>query len=83
MQILKHCQNYYQNLYTKYQTCKETQNALLLKHIKSKVPEEHNKQLTKPLAKNEIKHAIFQMENRNPQGLAAFPLNFIKNMATY
>ena len=52
------------NLYTKYQTCKETQNTLL-KHIKSKVTEEHNNQLIKPLAKKWNK--ISNISNGKPE----------------
>ena len=76
-QILKHCKNYYQKLYTKHKTDTETQHSLL-KLIDKKVTEEHNIQLTKPLTKTDIKEAIHQMEDQKSPGINGIPIEFYK-----
>ena len=64
-------------MYTKVQTCEETQNTLL-QNIKNKGTEEQSNQITKPLSKHEIKEAISQMENQKSPGVDGIPIDFYK-----
>ena len=56
-EILQECKNYFQNLYTKQNTCEKTQN-LLLKHITNEITNEQNSKFTKQIEITEIKKAI-------------------------
>ena len=76
-QILNHCKNYYQQLYTKITTDTEIQNQFL-EAIDTKVTEEQNSQLTKILTKKEIKEAIDQMEDQKSPGIDGIPIEFYK-----
>ena len=67
-EILQECKNYFQNLYTKQNTCEKTQN-LLLKQITNEITNAQNNQLTKQIETSEIKEAIQSMENGKSPGI--------------
>ena len=76
-EILQDCKKYFQNLYTKQNTCEITQN-LLLKHITNKITNEQNNTLTKQIEITEIKEAIQSMENSKSPGIDGIPIEFYK-----
>ena len=76
-EILKECKNYFQNLYTKQNTCEITQN-LLLQHISNEITNEQNNKLTKQIEITEIKEAIRSMENDKSPGIDGIPIKFYK-----
>ena len=76
-EILKECSQFYQNLYSKQQNCIETQNEILT-NLPNLMKNELNEQLTKPINKNEIKQAIYQMENDKSPGIDGIPVEFYK-----
>ena len=81
-EILKECKNYFQNLYTKQNTCERTQN-LLLQHISNEITNEQitneqNNKLTKQIEITEIKEAIRSMENDKSPGIDGIPIKFYK-----
>ena len=76
-EILKECSQFYQNLYSKQQNCIETQNEILT-NPPNLMKNELNEQLTKPINKNEIKQAIYQMENDKSPGIDGIPVEFYK-----
>ena len=76
-EILQECKNYFQNLYTKQNTCGKTQN-LLLKQITNEITNAQNNQLTKQIETTEIKEAIQSMENGKSPGIDGIPIEFYK-----
>ena len=76
-EILKECSKFYQNLYSKQQNCKETQNEIL-NNLPNLMKNELNEQLTKSINKNELKQAIYQMENDKSPGIDGIPVEFYK-----
>ena len=52
VEILKECQNFYQTLYKKEKKCEATQNELP-NNIPKLVQTDQNRQLTKPINRNE------------------------------
>ena len=61
------------NLYTKQNICEITQN-FLLKDIIQKVSHMQNNTLTKPIQINEIKEAIYSMDNGKSPGIDGIPI---------
>ena len=76
-EILQECKNYFQNLYTKQNTCEKTQN-LLLKQITNEITNAQNNQLTKQIETTKIKEAIQSMENGKSPGIDGIPIEFYK-----
>ena len=76
-EILKQCRLFYQNLYSKQQNCKETQNEIL-NNLSDSIEKEQNEQLIKLINKNELKQAIYQMENDKSPGIDGIPIEFYK-----
>ena len=76
-EILKECSQFYKNLYSKQKNCIETQNEILT-NLLNLMKNELNEQLTKRLNKNEIKQAIYQMENDKSPGIDGIPVEFYK-----
>ena len=76
-EILQECKNYFQNLYTKQNTCEKTQN-LLLKHITNEITNDENNKFTKQIQITEIKEAIQSMENGKSPGIDGIPIEFYK-----
>ena len=76
-EILQECKNYFQNLYTKQNTCEKTQN-LLLKHITNEITNDENNKFTKQIQITEIKEAIQSMENGKSPGIDSIPIEFYK-----
>ena len=76
-EILQECKNYFQNLYTKQNTCEKTQN-LLLKQITNEITNAQNNQLTKQIETTEMKEAIQSMENGKSPGIDGIPIEFYK-----
>ena len=76
-EILQESKNYFQNLYTKQNTCEKTQN-LLLKQITNEITNAQNNQLTKQIETTEIKEAIQSMENGKSPGIDGIPIEFYK-----
>ena len=71
LEILKECQKFYQT-YKKQKNCEATQNELL-NNIPKLLETDQNRQLTKPINKNELQRAINQMKMKNHQELMEFP----------
>ena len=76
LEILKECQKFYQT-YKKQKNCEATQNELL-NNIPKLVQTDQNRQLTKPINKNELQRAINQMKNEKSPGIDGIPIEFHK-----
>ena len=77
-EILKECRIFYQTLFTKQENCVETQNEILNK-LPTSMENEQNEYLTKLINTNELKQAIFQMQNDKSPGIDSKPVEFYKN----
>ena len=77
-EILKECRIFYQKLFTKQENCVETQNEILNK-LPTSMENEQNEYLTKLINTNELKQAIFQMQNDKSPGIDSKPVEFYKN----
>ena len=76
-EILKECRIFYQKLFTKQENCVETQNEILNK-LPTSMENEQNEYLTKLINKNELKQAIFPMQNDKSPGIDGIPVEFYK-----
>ena len=76
-EILKECRIFYQTLFTKQENCVETQNEILNK-LPTSMENEQNEYLTKLINKNELKQAIFPMQNDKSPGIDGIPVEFYK-----
>ena len=76
-EILKECRIFYQKLFTKQENCVETQNEILNK-LSTSMENEQNEYLTKLINKNELKQAIFPMQNDKSPGIDGIPVEFYK-----
>ena len=76
-EILKECRIFYQKLFTKQENCVETQNEILNK-LPTSMKNEQNEYLTKQINKNELKQAMFQMQNEKSPGIDGIPVEFYK-----
>ena len=76
-EILKECRIFYQKLFTKQKNCVETQNEILNK-LPTSMENEQNEYLTKLINKNELKQAIFPMQNDKSPGIDGIPVEFYK-----
>ena len=73
---MKECQKFYQT-YKKQKNCEATQNELL-NNIPKLVQTDQNRQLIKPINKNELQRAINQMKNEKSPGIDGIPIEFHK-----
>ena len=75
--ILHECRNYYQKLYNKQNTWKQTQKELL-KHVTPKVSTLQNQKLDTKTDIPEIQQALKEMENGKSLGVDGIPIEFYK-----
>ena len=76
-EILKECGLFQEKLYSKQQNCEETQNEIL-NILSNSIQKEQNKQLTNFINKNELKQAMYQIENEKSPGIDGILVEFYK-----
>ena len=74
-EILNECHSYYQELYTKQQTCPNSQQYLL-KNIKRSLTQDQRFDLDKPLLQTELFKALTKMKPGKSPGIDGLPMEF-------
>ena len=77
LDILKTIRDFYKKLYTNETICETTQNKLL-NNITPKFKNSQKEQLITRITGEEIKNAIFSMENGKSPGIDGIPIEFYK-----